>query len=90
MESRLTPAEEFPALYRAILEGVSHLERIGERHEAGVIRTAASRAYMVWDDAGRRRLIGLQRRLERSLDGAKSAETSSVGAEHSGRVTAIT
>lgn len=67
MESRPVSAEELPALYRAILEGVARLEEIGARLEADSIRTAASRAYTVWDDDGRRRLVGLLRRVERNL-----------------------
>jgi hypothetical protein len=79
MESRPVSAEELPALYRAILEGAARLEALGARLEAGAIRTAASRAYMVWDDDGRRRLVGLLRRVERNLATESSAaRTSSV------------
>lgn len=90
MESRISPAEEMPALYRAILEGVSHLERGGQRREAGVIRAAASRAYAVWDDDGRRRLLGLLRRVHGELGTETPEPASTVGVEHHSQVRATT
>lgn len=61
-------AEVLPALYRSILDRVAILERHGARAEAGRIRSAASRTYSgAWDDAARRRMIGLIARCERSM-----------------------
>jgi hypothetical protein len=68
METRLSPAEELPALYRAILDAVAELERRGERREAGAVRVEATKAYAIWDEEGRRRLIQLRRRLDRALE----------------------
>ncbi len=70
MESHSSPAEDLPALYRGILDGVARLEGIGQRHEAALLRTRATAIYSrSWDDDGRRRLLGLQRRIERIVDG---------------------
>jgi len=65
MESPSPTAEELPALYRSILDRVAQLERRGARREAVVARTAAARAYAVWNEGGRRRLLALRRRLDR-------------------------
>jgi len=66
-ESTSSVAEELPDLYRAILERVAVLERIGARSEAGRIRMEATRAYSnAWDDAARRDLLGLLARADRS------------------------
>ena len=47
-----SPAEELPALYRAILDRVAELERDGARAEAARVRAAATRIYSrAWDDA---------------------------------------
>ena len=65
----LPPAEEFPQLYRAILDGVDRLERSGERREAARIRHEAIRAYSTaWDAAHKRRLEMVYRRVERALE----------------------
>jgi hypothetical protein len=65
----LPPAEEFPQLYRAILDGIDRLERSGERREAARIRQEAIRAYSTaWDAAHRRRLEMVHRRVERALE----------------------
>jgi hypothetical protein len=70
MEIQLSPAEELPALYRAILDGVAHLESIGQRREAALVRAQATSIYSTsWDDAGRRRLQQLERRIERVATG---------------------
>ena len=89
MESRPVSAEELPALYRAILEGVARLEAIGARLEAGAIRTAATRAYTVWDDDGRRRLVGLLRRVERNLATESPTPRPAPVREHASVVRAI-
>lgn len=67
MESH-APAEELPALYRAILDRVADLEASGERAEAGRIRREATAAYSrAWDDRARRRLTSLLRAAERPV-----------------------
>jgi hypothetical protein len=67
-----SPSEEFPAMYRAILDGILDLERQGKRQEAALIRAEASATYSVaWDERGRRRLIALQRRIDRVMAGAE-------------------
>ena len=71
MPTSLEPAnlaEDLPELYRAILDRVAGLERIGARPEAAAIRAAATRAYSdAWDEAARRQLVGLLARAHRSL-----------------------
>lgn len=70
METQLSPAEELPALYRVILDGVAQLEQLGERREAGLVRAEATRVYSTsWDENGRRRLAALCRRVERVVAG---------------------
>lgn len=70
----LPPAEEFPALYRAILDRVDRLERIGDRREAARIRSDAIRAYsQAWDAAHKRRLELVYRRVERALEARTGA-----------------
>jgi hypothetical protein len=70
MENPSPPAEEFPGLYRSILDGVRGLEHDGLRREAALVRAAATSTYSgAWDAAGRRRLVGLIRRIERVRDG---------------------
>lgn len=70
MDQQLSPAEELPALYRAILDGVAELERRGERREAALVRAEATRVYSTsWDATGRRRLNLLIRRVERVVAG---------------------
>jgi hypothetical protein len=65
MEST-SPAEELPALYRAILDRVAELEAAGDRAEAARVRHAATRAYSrAWDDRARRQLTALLQRAER-------------------------
>ncbi len=61
-----TPAEELPALYRAILDRVARLEADGERGEAGRVRRQATAAYSrAWDDRARRQLSRLLREADR-------------------------
>lgn len=69
-----TPAEEMPALYRAILDRVAALEAAGKRSEAARVRRDATAAYSrAWDERTRRRLTHLLRGagqpglIERSL-----------------------
>ena len=62
----LSPAEELPSLYRAILDRVALLEAADERAEAAAVRSKATAAYSrAWDDKARRQLEGLLRRAER-------------------------
>jgi hypothetical protein len=58
-----SPAEELPALYRAILDRVAQLEADGERREAARVRATATRIYSrAWDERARRGLEDLLRR----------------------------
>jgi hypothetical protein len=70
VENHASPSEELPALYRAILDGIADLERIGEHREAALIRTQATRVYSTsWDENGRRRLTSIRRRIGRVMAG---------------------
>jgi len=61
MESH-SPAEELPALYRAILDRVAELERSGERDEGRRLRRRATIAYSrAWDERARRQLVDMLR-----------------------------
>ena len=72
MKSQLSPAEDLPALYRAILDGVTVLERRGARTEAGRIRLAATRAYSTaWDAEQLRRLEQLVERCRVAIEQAE-------------------
>ena len=76
METRLSPSEDLPALYRAILDGIAQLERIGARREAGLLRTEATEIYSTaWDEAGLRRLRQICRRIERVMAGEERPRT---------------
>ena len=58
-----SPAEELPALYRAILDRVADLESDGDRAEAARVRATATRIYSrAWDDSARRGLTELLRK----------------------------
>jgi hypothetical protein len=77
MESN-SPAEELPALYRAILDRVAVLEAAGERAQAAQLRTDAREAYSrAWDERARRRLETLLRRSERAPGAERSRRRSS-------------
>jgi hypothetical protein len=72
----LSPAEELPALYRAVLDGIAELERIGLRRDAARVRSDAIHVYSrSWDAKGRERLEAILKRTERSLaaSGARTA-----------------
>ena len=61
-----SPAEELPALYRAILDRVAMLEAADERAEAARVRTKATAAYRARGTTRRGvQLEGLLRRAER-------------------------
>ena len=65
-----SPAEDLPALYRAILDRVAVLESEGERAQAARLRADATEAYSrAWDERARRRLEALLRRSERETPG---------------------
>jgi hypothetical protein len=66
METPASPADELPALYREILDGLAPLERGPYRAEALRIRARASRVYaQSWSEAGRRSLQNLLRQIQR-------------------------
>jgi hypothetical protein len=61
-------AEDLPELYRAILERVAELERIGARREGGRVREAATKVYSeAWDEAARRELSQILVRADRGI-----------------------
>ena len=69
-----SPAEELPALYRAILDRVAELEAAGDRGEAGRVRRAATQAYSrAWDERARRQLEALLRRAARPTSGERAS-----------------
>lgn len=63
-------AHALPELYRAVLQRVTSLEHVGSRHEAFLIRRAATAAYSkAWDARAHQRLSALQLRADRVLGG---------------------
>ncbi|MBF6604574.1 MAG: hypothetical protein IVW53_03225 [Chloroflexi bacterium] len=69
MPAQFSPNDEFPALYRAVLDRVAALERRGEREVAAAIRRQAIAAYSAaWDGAHRTTLVDLAARARRDLD----------------------
>jgi hypothetical protein len=55
-----SPAEELPALYRALLDRVAQIESEGRRAAAYRLRSEATRIYSrSWDDRARRALQDL-------------------------------
>jgi hypothetical protein len=65
-------AHELPELYRAVLDRVALLERVGLRREAGHVRRDAIAFYSFrWDDLARRRLTALIGRVDRVLAGTE-------------------
>lgn len=86
MKSRLSPAEDLPALYRVILDGVAVLERGGARTEAARIRTAATRAYSTaWNDEQVRRLEALAERCRQAVADLERPTGGGTGATSTGR-----
>jgi hypothetical protein len=75
-----TAAEDFPGLYRAILDGVDDLERLGRRAEAARIRKAATAAYSgAWGAAGHRKLQLQLDRLARALGASERTAEMTLG-----------
>jgi hypothetical protein len=71
MMEQNSPAEELPALYRAILDRVAELETEGARVEAARMRATATRVYSrAWDQQARRDLEALLRHAARPGSGA--------------------
>jgi hypothetical protein len=59
----MSPAEELPALYRALLDRVAQIEAEGRRAAAYRLRADATRIYSKrWDDRARRALQDLLNR----------------------------
>ena len=81
----LSPAEQLPAIYRAVLDSVAELERRGERPEASRFRSEAIRAYSrAWDIRGRHRLESILRRAQHALAEAPDAGLEPVAATVTG------
>ncbi len=69
-----TPTEEMPTLYRAVLDTVWRLERLGERDFALRTRHRAVTTYAThWDEGGRRELIRINRDALRRLAATRPA-----------------
>ncbi len=67
MDDHIAPGE-LPALYRAVLDTVARLERVGEREVAFDVRRKALQTYSThWDHRGRRELIKINRDAQRRL-----------------------
>ncbi len=63
-----TPAEEMPTLYRAVLDTVWRLERLGERAYALEARRRAVHVYATrWDEGGQRALVQINREALKRL-----------------------
>lgn len=69
-----TPSEEMPALYRAVLDTVWRLERLGERDYALSVRRRAVLTYATrWDEGGRAELAKINRDALRRLANTRPA-----------------
>ena len=76
-----TPAEEMPTLYRAVLDTVWRLERLGERDYALQVRRRAVHTYATrWDEGGQKALVKLNREALRRLASAKPSVGFAFGA----------
>jgi hypothetical protein len=80
VEIHPTPSEDLPALYRAILDGIADLERVGQHREAALIRTRATKIYSTsWDASAHRRLTHIHRRIGRVLAGEEKPQHEQTG-----------
>ena len=87
MESHTSLAEDLPALYRAILDGVAQLEAMGQRREAGLVRSEATHVYSTsWDEAGLRRLEQIRRKIDRIVAGSERPRRERERGSRNGRV----
>lgn len=69
-----TPSEEMPTLYRAVLDTVWRLERLGERDFAFEVRRRAVNTYATrWDEGGQKELAKINRDALRRLATSKPA-----------------
>lgn len=76
-----SPAEELPALYRALLDRVAQIESEGHRRAAYRLRSSATRIYSkCWDDRARHALQDL---LDRTFDERLSQPERGRGSQHS-------
>lgn len=71
-----SPAEELPALYRAILDRVAGLEADGDRPGAARLRASATRLYSrAWDQKTRRGLERLLRDATKAIPARQRSRT---------------
>ena len=76
----MSPAEELPGLYLAILQRVAELEAAGRRREAGRVRRAATKAYSrAWDERARHSLLELLRDADHRTTSDRASVPDSVG-----------
>ncbi len=69
-----TASEEMPSLYRAVLDTVWRLERLGERDFALSARQRAVRTYATrWDEGGRKELARINAEALRRLASCRPA-----------------
>ena len=74
-----SPAEELPALYRAVLDRVAQIEAEGRRAAAYRLRSDAVRIYSrSWDDRARRALQDLLGRMPDTRVETTAAQTPEV------------
>lgn len=86
MKSHLSPAEDLPALYRVILDGVAVLERRGARAEGARIRAAATKAYSTaWNEVQVRRLEQLAERCRHAIEELDRPVGGETGLDEQGR-----
>jgi hypothetical protein len=65
-------SELLPVLYRAVLDSVAELERLGFRRDAAKIRADATNTYSrAWNRAGSQRLQALRTRAARIAEGRR-------------------
>jgi hypothetical protein len=73
MEPTASPNDEMPTLYRAVLDLVHDLERLGDDREAARVRAEAIRVYSsAWDARRSATLKGLAAKVGRSVETRRS------------------